>query len=141
MSAETPCFVCGFELWHPIAPTPELSVSSLALYDDARFPGRSILRLDTHKESIEELSPEHASDFIHDIQKATRAIKGATKADRVNVAVLGNAVPHVHAHLIPRYRNNEPEPSKSPWDDPRPKVSLTKAMREQLMSQIALKLN
>lgn len=133
MSATDPCATCGFELWNPITPTPRLAVSDLALYDDSRFPGRCILRLGEHSESLTDLAAKEASAFMLDVREAMQAIQLVTGAERVNVAVLGNTVSHVHAHLIPRFPANEEKPEKSPWDDPRPKTALPAALRFELI--------
>src|SRR5690606_22953314 len=46
------CAACGFELARPIA---RLRASTVALYDDARFPGRCVLALDEHATLLEDL--------------------------------------------------------------------------------------
>lgn len=117
-----PCKSCGFDLWKPIG---NLEFSELGFYSDSRFPGRSILRLKEHRESLEELSDELALGFLQDTRKAMAAIRRATGATRVNFAVLGNTVAHVHGHLIPRFPENEELPGSSPWDDPRPRIKLS----------------
>jgi diadenosine tetraphosphate (Ap4A) HIT family hydrolase len=129
----TPCLTCGFTLWSPIEPTPTFAVSELSLYSDARFTGRCILRLNQHAEQLDELEPELAAAFMQDIQTAGKAIREVTGAERVNLSILGNTVPHLHAHLIPRYPALEEKPGKSPWDDPRPKTELTVDTRSMLL--------
>lgn len=119
--AEFTCSECSFSLWIPVAP---LGVSFLGLYDDNRFPGRCILALQPHYESWQDIPSSVLNPFVADSQLAARAITVATGANRVNLAVLGNADPHVHFHMIPRYPDREELPSRSPWDDPRPKGSL-----------------
>lgn len=115
-SAQAPCKSCGFDLWLPVY---LLSSSRLGLYSDTRFPGRCILTLDQHFERLEDVHPDTLLTFVMDIRRASIGIRAATRCDRVNVAILGNAVSHVHAHLIPRYSDQEPEPNRSPWNDPR----------------------
>lgn len=102
------CQQCGFELWEPIA---QSSYTSLGLYNDDRFPGRCILSLREHKESLEELTVETMVFFMRDIQIVMKAIRQATNATRVNVAILGNREAHLHAHLIPRFPENEQSPT------------------------------
>lgn len=51
-------------------------------------------------------------------------LRELTEATRVNYAVLGNAEPHLHAHLIPRFPALEPVPHRPPWEDPRERRSL-----------------
>lgn len=128
-----PCLNCGFELWSPIE---QLSVSDLSLYSDSRFPGRSILSLRDHWESLEELPEELLQDFLRDVRRSIAALKLATGSERINFAVLGNTVPHVHAHLIPRYPEQELKPGSSPWDDPRPREKLSEAREDELIVTI-----
>jgi len=135
LEAVKPCDECGFELWNPIV-AEKLEVTDLSLYDDARFPGRCILRLRKHEERLEQLDSVTATAFMADIQRAVRALSTVTGADRINVAILGNAVPHLHAHLIPRYPAQEKRPMNSPWDDPRPKAALPDELKRRLMSEI-----
>jgi diadenosine tetraphosphate (Ap4A) HIT family hydrolase len=45
--------------------------------------------------------------FMADVQRASRALRQLSAVERVNVAILGNREPHVHAYLIPR-RPDEP---------------------------------
>ena len=127
------CTVCGFELWEPIAASAH---SKLGLYNDSRFPGRCILSLVIHEESMESLSMDTLMEFMRDAQVAMKAIKRATGAARVNFSVLGNREPHVHAHLIPRFPENEEFPDCSPWNDQRPKEKLPKQEVERLKGAI-----
>lgn len=102
----------------------DLRVSHVGLYDDARFPGRCLLALRDHHEDVTEIDTGVLQDFMLDLRDLTRAVKRVTGAPRVNVAVLGNAVPHVHWHAVPRLPDRESFPSQSPWNDPRPKAGL-----------------
>ena len=127
------CQQCGFELWKPIA---QSTYTSLGLCNDDRFPGRCILSLREHKESLEELTVETMVFFMRDIQIAMKAIRQATNATRVNVAILGNREAHLHAHLIPRFPENEQFPDCSPWNDLRPKRKLSCVETERLKNAI-----
>lgn len=108
------CEQCGFKLWLPVA---ELDVSSLGLYDDARFPGRCLLVYRQHAEHLDELSPAEAWAFLEDGRRAARAIRALGQVLRINFAVLGNTEPHLHMHLIPR-RGDDPKPQRTPWEHP-----------------------
>lgn len=133
-----PCEVCGFELWHPIA---GLRVADLSLYSDHRFPGRAILSLREHYDGLQELPDSLALDFHRDTRDSIGAILRATGASRVNFAVLGNSVAHVHGHLIPRYPAQEELPGSSPWDDPRPRGNLEYEKENSLIEHIREELN
>lgn len=127
------CGTCSFELWHPIA---ELSVSTLGLYDDGRFPGRSLLALNQHHEEFVELHDELLTAYLHDLRTASTAIRAVTSADRLNYAVLGNAVPHVHFHIIPRIVAADPAPRKAPWESPLPRHPLPPEEFERLLNAV-----
>jgi len=129
----TRCAACEFELYHPIV---DLSVSSLGLYDDRRFPGRCILACHEHCEHFEDLEPASTTAFVSDMQRAARAIRDVTGADRVNLAILGNAAPHLHAHLVPRLRDTDPVPTRSPWSHPDPVSALEPRHRSELIEAI-----
>lgn len=115
------CSVCGFDLWIPIG---DLSDSTACLYSDARFPGRVIVAFSRHFDAVEDMPGDCLNDFMANVRLAARAVRAATDCERVNIAILGNAVPHVHAHLIPRRSSTDVYPNKAPWEDPRERQSL-----------------
>ena len=131
------CSTCGFSLYNPIA---ALSHSTLGLYDDNRFPGRCILTLNQHFDHFEDIPPHILSSFTQNINTSIQAIKLTTSSKRVNLAILGNAESHVHAHLVPRYPSNETFPQKSPWNDPRPLKPLPPSHKDALLQTLTLHL-
>lgn len=110
------CRECSFVLADPVG---RLTVSRVGLFSDARFPGRSILSLRDHYDDIADAPAEIAELFLVDIQFASRIIRRATGADRVDVALSAAAGLHVHAHLVPRRRDRDPRPDHGPDGDPR----------------------
>lgn len=116
------CPTCGFTLWNRVA---VLTVSTVGLYNDARFPGRSILVLNDHHEDLTQLPADLAAAYTADLHTYAAALKTVTGSERLNYAILGNTEPHVHWHIFPRQPHTEPAPTKSPWDDPRPRTGLT----------------
>jgi len=128
------CSECGFRLFLPIA---RLSMSTLGLYDDARFPGRCLLVFHDHVEDLTELSTAAATGFLWDMRVAAAVIRQVTAADHINYAILGNAEPHLHAHLIPRNRKADPVPRQSPWSHPEPSRPLPETERDSIIHRIA----
>lgn len=131
------CAECGFTLWHPFA---RLASSTLGLYDDARFPGRCLLAFDGHVDDFAALDERQSIAFVRDAQHVARALKRATRAHRVNYAILGNVERHLHFHLIPRVLDGDPVPNKSPWSHPEPARPLPVDERERLIARIASEL-
>jgi diadenosine tetraphosphate (Ap4A) HIT family hydrolase len=131
------CTTCKFELHKVIGC---LKVSTLGLYDDARFPGRALLTLNEHHNDLATMPIELAQAFLVDMRSAAQAIQRATRAERMNYAVLGNAEPHVHAHLIPRIREGDPVPNKAPWAHPDPVRPLDPVRLQILVGKIRAEL-
>ena len=74
------------------------------------------------------------------LEVAGQAIRKATGATRINYAVLGNAAPHIHVHLIPRGGANDLRGTDTPWGPPQPSEPLPEDEAERLRSEIAMAL-
>lgn len=132
-----PACPCGFALWVPLV---RLRVSTAGLYDDARFPGRCLLSLDEHYEDLFDVPTDVLALYLEDLRDLCGAVRAATGVAKINYAVLGNAEPHVHWHVVPRRPGHEPLPDRSPWQDPRPVTPLGGARRTALVAALRLHL-
>ena len=84
-----------------------LSVATLYLDRNQTYRGHCQLVFDPrHVEGLEQLEPDEYSRLMADLSVAARAIRAACRPDLMNYASLGNVVPHVHWHIVPRYRND-----------------------------------
>jgi diadenosine tetraphosphate (Ap4A) HIT family hydrolase len=93
------------------------SISTLYLYGDQRFRGYSVLAFDgRHATALDELSKDECTRFLDDLRLSSNAIRRALAPDHMNIELLGNAVPHLHWHIIPRYRS-DPRWGKVVWVD------------------------
>lgn len=127
------CDRCEMTLWLPLV---RLTVSTLGLYDDDRFPGRCLLVVHEHHEDMTTMPDELASALLGDARRAALAITAAVSADRINYAVLGNGTPHVHYHVIPRKWDIDPAPGRSPWTSARPARPLPADVRRAVSATI-----
>lgn len=93
--------------------------------------------LNEHWDHLDGIQDELALLFFRDMKRAGEAIKRVTSASRINYAVLGNQVPHVHAHLIPRYPAFEPLPHRTPWEQGPEKIEMPASEREQWVGRLA----
>jgi len=108
-SAVTGCSLCP-----PRNPAAEdryeiarLSISTLYLYGDQRFRGYSVLAFDArHAVSLAELSSSEYTRYMDDLRSSVQAITGALEPDHMNVEQMGNALPHLHWHIVPRYKDD-----------------------------------
>ena len=82
----------------------QLSVSSLYLNKNQTYRGQCQLIFDSrHVARIDELSRPEWNSFAGDLFTAQQAVGRVVKPDHINVESLGNVVPHLHWHIIPRY--------------------------------------
>jgi diadenosine tetraphosphate (Ap4A) HIT family hydrolase len=85
----------------------QLAASSLYLAVNQTYRGQCLLILDIrHATRPDELSKGEWSTFCADLHAAEVAISRAVQPDHINVAALGNIIPHLHWHIIPRYRGD-----------------------------------
>jgi diadenosine tetraphosphate (Ap4A) HIT family hydrolase len=92
------------EHWEFVA---QLSISSLYLSANQTYRGHCQLVFDPrHVTRLDALSGDEWRALSLDLQRAHSAIMRTVKADHVNVESLGNIVPHLHWHIVPRYRDD-----------------------------------
>lgn len=54
----------------------------------------------------------------------------------MNISLLGNRDPHLHAYLVPRFPDSEEFPDSSPWNDLRVKRALPAEQVEGVKREI-----
>jgi len=87
--------------WDLIAP---LSASSLYLAKNQTYRGQCQLTFDSrHVARLDQLSADEYAAFSADLFLAQNAVARVVAADHMNVESLGNVVPHLHWHIVPRY--------------------------------------
>jgi diadenosine tetraphosphate (Ap4A) HIT family hydrolase len=79
-------------------------------------PGYLMLLPDPVVPDLNALVPERRTQFLLDMSRLGDALMRASSPIRINYAIFGNVEPALHAHVIPRYRN-EPEvmQTQHPW--------------------------
>ena len=96
----------------------------LALGDRQFLPGYCFLLPDPVVDSLNDLEEAQRAAYLCDMALAGDALLEVTGAYRINYAILGNGDPELHAHIVPRYRD-EPEELRCglPWSYPREVVA------------------
>jgi diadenosine tetraphosphate (Ap4A) HIT family hydrolase len=56
-----------------------------------------------HVSDPTELSKDEASTYFEEVLKIARAVESIFKPIKMNLEMLGNSLPHLHTHVIPRY--------------------------------------
>ena len=84
-----------------------LSISSFYLSRNQTYRGHGVLVLDLrHASRPEHLTRQEWLLFCDDLHVAQHAIEATVKPDHINVASLGNVVPHLHLAYRTRYRSD-----------------------------------
>lgn len=85
----------------------KLTISSLYLAKSQTYYGQCVLIFDKwHAIRPDQLTPEEWRDFTQDLFIAQNVISKTVKPDHMNLATLGNVIPHLHWHIIPRYKSD-----------------------------------
>ena len=67
-----------------------------------------------------ELTEEETSSYWRELRLVAAAIEDVMRPVKMNYNLLGNSVPHLHAHIVPRYAD-DPRPGwPFPFPDPEP---------------------
>ena len=75
----------------------------IVLVDDAGYPGLCRVIWNDHVKEMTDLAPEDRTFLMNVVWQVECAVREAMQPDKVNLACLGNLVPHLHWHVIPRY--------------------------------------
>ncbi len=117
--------------------------SGWAVFGHQQFvQGYLLLLPDPVVPDLNALSGEGRAQFLLDMSRLGDALMRTTSPERINYAIFGNLEPALHAHVIPRYRN-EPEALRTqhPWSydwsrapvfDPVIAAPLMRALRTEL---------
>ncbi len=90
----------------------ELPSGRVHLQDDADYRGYCILVFRRHAVELYDLTAEERAQWIEDLARISQAIAQICQPAKLNLSMLGNLVPHLHCHLMPRY------PTDPEWGHP-----------------------
>lgn len=92
----------------------ELPASWLLLGAHQAYPHYAVLWSKACVRELHDLAPEAHAAFMADLRRAAAAVAEASACWKLNLASLGNVVPHAHVHLFPRSAM-DPERERHPW--------------------------
>jgi diadenosine tetraphosphate (Ap4A) HIT family hydrolase len=81
----------------------------LANQQPGPITGCCMLLPDPVVSSVNDLDPDARARFMADFVLLGDAVLAATGAERINYLILCNQVPELHAHVIPRFAEEDPE--------------------------------
>lgn len=74
--------------------------------DEALYPGFLRVIWNEHVREFSNLSDENRNLLMNVVVTLERFVLNDMQADKCNVATLGNVVPHLHWHVIPRFTDD-----------------------------------
>ncbi|MGO9443231.1 MAG: HIT family protein [Thiobacillaceae bacterium] len=78
----------------------------IVLADEPDYPGVCRVILNRHISEMTDLAPDERTRLMDAVWETERAVRAVMRPDKVNLASLGNIVPHLHWHVIPRYADD-----------------------------------
>lgn len=134
------CYYCeqdsGFqELLFKIC---DLEASTVFLCQDQTLPGRCTIMYKEHYDEIYQIPKADRDAYMDDVCALAETIQELFGADKINYAIYGDGVTHVHYTVCPKYKG------KLGWGDPfvlfpedADKVILTEEEYKECMKLIA----
>jgi len=80
-----------------------LDLSELRLMDDARFPWLILVPRRAGATGLLDLNDGEQATLLHEIRRCANALQRLHAPTRINIAMIGNLVPQLHAHVIARF--------------------------------------
>lgn len=78
----------------------------VVLVDEPDYPGFLRVILNTHVREMTDLPAADQAALMRVVFAAEGALREVMAPDKVNLASLGNVVPHLHWHVIPRFADD-----------------------------------
>ncbi len=109
--------------------------------DDPDYPGFCRVILHRHAREMTDLALDERQRLMRVVFEVESVLRDVLAPDKVNLASLGNMVPHLHWHVIPRFRNDRHFPAPI-WaaparDRPMPRAFDPAAVGRRLVERLA----
>ena len=104
--------------------------------DEPDYPGFVRVILKRHAREMADLSREEREALMAVVFAVEAAVRETMQPDKMNLASLGNMTPHVHWHVVPRFRDDRHFPNPI-WAAPQRGRASAHADREGRASSLA----
>jgi diadenosine tetraphosphate (Ap4A) HIT family hydrolase len=101
------------------------------------FPGFCRVIWTAHTQEMSDLNVSeryHLMNLVLDVEQALRAV---FQPDKINLASLGNVVPHLHWHIIPRWQDDSHFPDSIWATPPTGKPATNRAIMETRLALVS----
>jgi diadenosine tetraphosphate (Ap4A) HIT family hydrolase len=104
----------------------DLGLTRAYLFEDQFFPGWMVLILKDHRTELFQLTQKERGILMEEVNCVGEGLAKIFDVGKINSELLGNQVPHIHWHVIPRLKS-DPAPLSPVWCVPHEPVHLTAA--------------
>lgn len=109
----------------------------VVLPDEPDHPGFTRVIWRAHVAEMTDLAPADRGRLLDAVLRVEQVMRDVLAPDKVNLASLGNQVPHLHWHVIPRWRDDRHFPG-TVWAPPAARdPALAAARRGEVESRIS----
>lgn len=92
----------------------DLGLSMAYLHDDQFFSGWTVVVFKRHATELFHLAPTERIQLMEEVNRTAKTLAEVFGARKINYELLGNQLPHIHWHLIPRLPD-DPAPLEPVW--------------------------
>ncbi len=117
----------------------ELAHSYVLLNRDQFFPGYCFVFTKVHVTELFHLDREVRGAVVEEVNAVAAALFELYRPAKINYELLGNMVPHMHWHLVPRFADDPLWP-RPIWSEPHEPVTLSPAAYAERIAAIAARL-
>jgi len=108
---------------------PELRIAEfdhcyVQLNRDQFFPGYTLVFSKEHVTELFHLDPATRAPLLEEVNRVAAALHQAYAPTKMNYELLGNMVPHMHWHLVPRF-TDDPLWPRPIWSEPHQEKTLS----------------
>jgi diadenosine tetraphosphate (Ap4A) HIT family hydrolase len=120
----TECIMCRRWQDEPELRIIELEHCFVQLNRDQYFPGYSFVITREHVTELFHLDQQVRQSIVEEVNRVAAALFQVYQPTKMNYELLGNMVPHMHWHLVPRF-SSEPLWPRPIWSEPHTDKLLT----------------
>lgn len=113
----------------------ELEHSFVMLNRDQFFPGYTLLFTKQHATELFHLDHTVRAGLMEEVSTIAQALQTQFQPDKINYELLGNMVPHIHWHLVPRFAHDPLWP-RPIWAESHTEITLSAAEYRQRIQSI-----
>ena len=88
----------------------------VVLLNDINYPGYCRVEVLAHVKEMTDLPVSQRSQLMKVVCVVEQVIRDVLHPDKINLASLGNKTPHLHWHIVPRFKDDQHFPN-SHWGE------------------------